>query len=106
MFRSTIQAVSYGTRHIIDTMNAAGHQLTAIVATGGMSKSSLFLQELADATALPVFLPKEQDSCLLGGAILAAKGSRLIVNEEHRAYLPQASRRSFRKCFKNQARCN
>jgi sugar (pentulose or hexulose) kinase len=80
-------------------MNDAGHQLTVIVATGGLCHSKLFLQELADSCKLPVFLPQEQDSCLQGSAILAARacGAEMSVKGQHAAFMPRQSRGQFRE---------
>jgi FGGY-family pentulose kinase len=71
-YLATIQAIAHGTRHIIATMNAHGHRIGAVVATGGDSKNPLFLREHADATGVPILLPKEPEAVLLGSAILAA----------------------------------
>ncbi|PXF47397.1 FGGY carbohydrate kinase domain-containing protein [Gracilariopsis chorda] len=70
-FRATIQALCYGARHIVEKMKAAGHYITLVGACGGLCKSRLFLVELADCLALPIALSSEEDTVLLGGAILA-----------------------------------
>jgi FGGY-family pentulose kinase len=112
LFRSCIQALAYGTRHIIEEMNRAGHSLRCVIACGGLCKSDLFLRELADACGMPVFCPAEPDSVLLGGAILAATAassaaesadgdslatcmSRMSRLDEERVFLPRNERRHF-----------
>ncbi|WP_395142396.1 FGGY-family carbohydrate kinase, partial [Armatimonas sp.] len=72
---ATIQALAYGTRAIVDAMNAAGFAITQIVATGGGTKNPLWLQQHADACGLPITLGRESESVLLGSAILAAHAS-------------------------------
>lgn len=69
-FRATVQALCYGARHIIEEMRKAGHDVRLITACGGLCRSRLFLRELADCVALPVVLSSEEDTVLLGGAIL------------------------------------
>ncbi|OYV87163.1 MAG: ribulokinase, partial [Acidiphilium sp. 21-68-69] len=47
LYLATIQAVAYGTRHIIETMNENGYAIDTIMATGGGTKNPLFLREHA-----------------------------------------------------------
>ena len=71
-YYAAIQAVAYGTRDIIRTMNRAGYQIDTMYVTGGGTKNRLWLQEHADATGCTIVLPREPDAVLLGSAILAA----------------------------------
>ncbi len=70
-YLAAVQAVCYGTRHIIEAMQAAGQVVHEIVVSGGMAKSRLFLRELADICDMPVLLPETDEPVLLGTAILA-----------------------------------
>ncbi len=70
LYLAGVQAVAYGTRHIIETMNAAGHAIDTIMACGGGTKNPVFLREHADATGCRVVLPREPEAVLLGAAIL------------------------------------
>ena len=72
LYLATVQAVAFGTRHIIDTMNAHGHRIETILACGGGARNALLLRAHADATGLPVVLPREPEAVLLGSAILGA----------------------------------
>lgn len=74
-YYAAIQAVAYGTRHIIEEMNAHGYSIKTIHATGGGTKNPLWLQEHADITGCEIVLPKEPEAVLLGSAILAAVGA-------------------------------
>ena len=74
-YLATVQAIAHGTRHIIDTMNAQGYRIDAVIATGGDSKNPLFLREHADATGARILLPKEPEAVLLGSAMLAARAA-------------------------------
>jgi len=60
-YGATIQAIAYGTRHIIETMNEQGHL-----------KNALFIKEHADITGCRVIIPEEPEAVLLGAAILGA----------------------------------
>ena len=71
-YLATIQGIAHGTRHIIDAMNAAGHRIDTLIATGGDAKNPVFLREHADATGCRIALPREREAVLLGSAILGA----------------------------------
>lgn len=74
-YYATIQAIAYGTRHIIEEMNKHGYNIKKIHACGGGTKNSLWLQEHADITGCEIILPKESEAVLLGSAMLAAVGA-------------------------------
>jgi FGGY-family pentulose kinase len=75
LYLATIQALAHGTRHILSAMNAHGHRLDTLVATGGDAKNPVFLREHADATGCRIVLPREPEAVLLGAAILGAVAS-------------------------------
>ena len=74
-YYATIQAIAYGTRHIIEEMNRHGYRIRVIHACGGGTKNPLWLQEHADITGCELVLPRESEAVLLGTAILAAVGA-------------------------------
>ena len=75
LYLATIQAVAYGTRHIIETMNEAGYDIQQIAATGGGTKNDLFLKQHADSCGCRIVLPKEPEAVLLGSAVLGSVAS-------------------------------
>lgn len=72
LYLATIQAIAYGTRHIIETLNAHGYAIDTVIACGGGTKNPVFLREHADATGCTFILPAEPEAVLLGSAILGA----------------------------------
>ena len=72
IYLATIQAVAYGTKHIIDAMNASGYDLNTLVCCGGGTKNALFMQQHANVTGCRLLIPKEPESVLLGSAMLGA----------------------------------
>jgi FGGY-family pentulose kinase len=72
LYLATIQAIGHGTRHIIETLNMNGYQVSTLLATGGDTKNPIFLREHADITGCEILLPESQDAVLLGSAILGA----------------------------------
>jgi len=75
LYYATIQAIAYGTRHIIEEMNRHGYRISRIHACGGGTKNPLWLQEHADITGCEILLPKEPEAVPLGAAMLAAVGA-------------------------------
>ena len=97
-YLATLQGIAYGNRHIIETMNANGYRIREILATGGGTKSKLYLQEHADASGCKIILGKEQEAVLLGSAILGAVAAGLFpsifaamqgMNEAGKVIYPQ-----------------
>ena len=72
LYLATVQAVAYGTRHIIETMNASGYAIDTVLACGGGTKNPVFLREHADGTGCRIVLPAQPEAVLLGSAILGA----------------------------------
>nr|ATG70953.1 FGGY family of carbohydrate kinase [Thuja plicata] len=76
LYLSTLQSIAYGTRHIVEHCNAHGLKIDTLLACGGLSKNSLYIQEHADIIGFPVILPRERESVLLGAAILGAVSAK------------------------------
>jgi ribulose kinase len=72
LYLATIQAVAYGTRHIIAALNAQGYAIDTVLAAGGGIRNPVFTREHADATGCTLVLPREAEPVLLGAAILGA----------------------------------
>ncbi|EAQ79657.1 FGGY-family carbohydrate kinase [Blastopirellula marina] len=75
LYLAVIQAIAYGTRHIIEVMNREGYRIDTIFACGGGVKNPIFLREHADITQCRIVLPREAESVLLGSAMLGAVAS-------------------------------
>lgn len=78
MYLATIQAISYGTRHIIDTLLEQGHTVNSVTVCGGLAQSALYLRTQADVLGMKVMAPKEQQSVLLGAAMLGMAASNQL----------------------------
>ncbi|KRT82014.1 hypothetical protein AMK59_5802, partial [Oryctes borbonicus] len=73
LYLATLQALSYGTKHIIETLLKYGYNdIKSILICGGLSKNELFIQTQADIVNIPVIVPNEKESVLLGAGILGA----------------------------------
>jgi len=75
LYLATIQAVAFGTRHIIEEMNRQGYAIDTLFMCGGGTKNPVFLREHANITGCNVVLPAEPEAVLLGAAVLGAVAS-------------------------------
>lgn len=71
-YLATIQSLAQGTHAIIERLNEHGYDIEVLIACGGDTKNELFVREHADVTGLPVILPEEPETVLLGAAMLGA----------------------------------
>jgi len=60
LYYATVQAIAYGTRHIIEAMNEKGYDIRKIHLSGGHLKNRVFIQEHADVTAVKSSSPKNR----------------------------------------------
>eukprot|EP01135_Chromosphaera_perkinsii_P001755 Nk52_evm24s210 gene=Nk52_evmTU24s210 len=72
VYLASVQGLAYGTKHIIDELNAKGYCISDIIISGGLSNNELYLREHCFATQCDVYVPREQDSVLVGCGMLAA----------------------------------
>jgi FGGY-family pentulose kinase len=72
LYHGAAVGIAYGTRHIIDALNAGGYRITKLHLTGGHARSPLLVRLYANATGCEVLLPREADGVLLGSSLLAA----------------------------------
>lgn len=86
-YLSAIQALAYGTRHILLTAEKHGMTVDCLMACGGLSKNKLFMQTHADACQRSIQLGREADAMLVGAAIVAAAaaGEHSSLSEAARA---------------------
>lgn len=87
LYLATLQAIAYGTRHIIDAMNQSGHHITRLQICGGATKNPLWLREYANVTGCDIELAEQEDAVTLGAALLgaAAAGAFPSLTEAARA---------------------
>lgn len=79
LYLAVLQGLAYGTRHIIEKMEASGRKkFEGIFMCGGLSKNQIFVQAHSDICNIPVFIPNEPESVLLGAAILGASAARVF----------------------------
>ena len=72
LYLATLQAVAYGTRHVIDAMREAGHRISHLSLCGGATKNPLWVREYANVTGCDIQLAADEDVVTLGAAVLGA----------------------------------
>jgi FGGY-family pentulose kinase len=79
-YLATLQALGYGTRHILEAMRVDGVEIDTLVVSGGLARNQLFLRELSDATGCSVVVPDTPEPVLLGSAMLGGVAAGLYAD--------------------------
>lgn len=75
-YYAAMEFIAQQTRHILDSLNKAGHDITSIFMSGGQCKNAVLMHLIANATGLPVSIPRYIDAAVvLGAAMLGAKAA-------------------------------
>ena len=72
-YYATLLSIALQTRHIIDSMNAKGHQITSIYMSGGQAKNLFLMQLFANTCKMPVVLPRDAGSAVVLGAAMLGR---------------------------------
>ncbi|WP_417813110.1 FGGY-family carbohydrate kinase [Thalassospira alkalitolerans] len=72
LYWATACAIAYGTRHIIDALNATGYNIKHIHLSGGHTASPVLVKLYADVTGCNVVMSDCAEPVLLGSAMLGA----------------------------------
>jgi xylulokinase len=78
LYRSILEGVAFGVRHNLEVMEIEGVQPSAILAVGGGTRNSLWMQITADICRRKLRIPQEQVGASYGDAFLAARGIGLF----------------------------
>lgn len=75
-YLAIVQSLAYSTKHIIESLYKSGRSpFKSILICGGLSKNSLYVQTHADVCGIPVLISNEEESVLIGAAMLGATAS-------------------------------
>jgi L-ribulokinase len=75
LFRATLEAVAFGGRAVLETLEQAGVVSRELVITGGAARSSLWMQIHADVLGRPLLRLPAGQPVTLGAAMCAAVGA-------------------------------
>ena len=72
IYRALLEATAFGTRAIIDSLDAAGVAVNRVVACGGLAQNELLMQLSADITGRPFDVAASSQAPALGSAMYGA----------------------------------
>ncbi|MEZ4614663.1 MAG: FGGY-family carbohydrate kinase [Caldilineaceae bacterium] len=75
IFRALMEGIAYGVQDILQTFERQGFQVERIFASGGATRSPLFMQIYANVTGRTISIPRDVEASLLGSAVVAAVGT-------------------------------
>ena len=73
IYRALVEATAFGSRRIVEHMQAQGLRIDSVNAIGGISKKAPFvMQVLAGVMNMPIRVIRSEQACALGAAMFAA----------------------------------
>jgi len=79
----TLEAIALQTRHIIESMNIAGHEINSLYLSGGQARNAVLMQLFADVCGVPVVLPASySEAVVLGAAMLGRIAAEKVTESE------------------------
>ena len=103
LFKALVEATAFGARAITERFREEGVPINSVVVIGGISKKSDYvMQTCADVWNCPIDVLESEQSCALGGAIMAAvaageyptvaEAQQVMASPVCKQYLPDASK--------------
>ena len=80
VFRALMEGVAYGMRDIVETFARYQFNVARIIASGGATRSPLFMQIYADVLGMPIYTTRCPEATMLGSAVVAATGAGVYPN--------------------------
>ena len=77
IFRALMEGIAYGVQDILQTFGKQGFAVERLFASGGATRSPLFMQIYADVTGRRIYVGQDAEASLLGSALVAAVGAGL-----------------------------
>ncbi len=82
VYRAIMEGVAYGTRLILDAFRHCGLRCERLIAGGGITRSSVWMQIHSDVLGLPIVVNTVTDVPLLGCAVVSARAMGLYPSIE------------------------
>ncbi|NHC43998.1 gluconokinase [Motilibacter sp. K478] len=82
LVRATLEGICQQLALVLESMRAAGNEVTEIRATGGVFNSRLWRQALADVLGMPVSFAKGHEGSSFGAALLGMQAVGLVGSVE------------------------
>ena len=74
IFRATMEGVAFEIKYIVDLYKESGFEINNFIVTGGATRSSIWMQILADVLGETLYLSKQVDGCCFGAYSVIKKG--------------------------------
>lgn len=87
VYRAIIESIAYSLRDTMETVQSSTKLGKELVLAGGITKSALFTQVVADVTGFPVLCPKNDIEANFGDVILAGIGTNTLEYEAMEKWL-------------------
>lgn len=82
LFRAVLEGVGYGIRHNIEAFNQVGAAVKRIIAVGGGTKSTTWLQIVSDISGIPQIVPEVTIGASYGDAFLAGLAAGVLQRDD------------------------
>ncbi len=82
IYRAVLESVAYGIRHNIEAFRSMGAPVKRIVAVGGGTKSTMWLQIVSDVAGIPQTVPALTIGASYGDAFLAGLAAGILRRED------------------------
>ena len=82
LIRAVLEGVCFSVRSILELTEKLAGRVSRLRIAGGATSSLAWMQMLANTINRQVVIPRENEATLLGGAMLAAVGTKLFTNVE------------------------
>jgi len=88
IYRALIEGIAHGTRHVTDTFAELGQSPKRLLAVGGGTKNSTWLQATSDITGIDQIVCEKTVGASYGDAFLAALAVGLVEREDIKKWNP------------------
>lgn len=75
VFRALMEGIAYGMCDILETFAKHDFAVSRVIASGGATRSPLFMQIYADVLGMPLYMTSFPEATMLGSAVVAAVGA-------------------------------
>ena len=80
-YYATMEFIALQTRHIIETMNHAGHAIKSIFMSGSQCQNEILMNLIATTCNMPVLIPRYVDAAVVHGAAMLGVKAASADNE-------------------------
>jgi ribulose kinase len=78
-YHATLLSIALQTRHILDTLNGAGHNITSIFMSGGQVTNKDLMRTFADVCGVNVILPEDPSVPVVLGAAMLGRLAHVVM---------------------------